>query len=207
VSAISDSVNGSAWQKVLSLSHSSGGAQEISLWSVVSAAGTPGSITVTFAGHTGGFGIGIACGAYRGLSTATDGSEIDISKISSGSGTTTADSGTTVATTTAANELKIGFAGDFGGGATQTAGTLDTTYSIFVNDSPNGNSEVSIEDADSGSSGATARATVSQVAAGGWGMGVAVIKLAGGAAQDTPELRGRPFGQRGQSQMHQLLAQ
>jgi hypothetical protein len=28
-----------------------------------------------------------------------------------------------------------------------------------------------------------------------------------GAAQDTPELAGRPFGQHGQSQMHQLLAQ
>lgn len=30
---------------------------------------------------------------------------------------------------------------------------------------------------------------------------------AGGAAQDTPELYGRPFGQHGQAQMHQLLSQ
>jgi hypothetical protein len=31
--------------------------------------------------------------------------------------------------------------------------------------------------------------------------------LAGGGAQDTPELRGRPFGLRGHTQQHQLLAQ
>jgi hypothetical protein len=38
------------------------------------------------------------------------------------------------------------------------------------------------------------------------GVGIASFKV-GVSAQDTPELRGRPFGLRGQVQMHQLLAQ
>lgn len=36
---------------------------------------------------------------------------------------------------------------------------------------------------------------------------VTVREASGGAAQDTPELYGRPFGTRGESQQHQLLAQ
>jgi hypothetical protein len=38
-------------------------------------------------------------------------------------------------------------------------------------------------------------------------MSGAVYKIAAGAAQDTPELRGRPYGLRGQSHMTQILAQ
>jgi hypothetical protein len=34
-----------------------------------------------------------------------------------------------------------------------------------------------------------------------------VFKAAAAGAQDTPELRGRPFGLHGQAQMHQLLSQ
>jgi hypothetical protein len=36
---------------------------------------------------------------------------------------------------------------------------------------------------------------------------IASFKAAAGAAQDTPEVRGRPFGLHGQVQMHQLLSQ
>lgn len=39
-----------------------------------------------------------------------------------------------------------------------------------------------------------------------WAIHGVALKEATGAAQDTPELRGRPFGLRGQSQMSQLLA-
>jgi hypothetical protein len=38
-------------------------------------------------------------------------------------------------------------------------------------------------------------------------MSMGVFKVLGGAAQDTPELRGRPNGLRGQQQMQQVLAQ
>lgn len=38
------------------------------------------------------------------------------------------------------------------------------------------------------------------------GVGIAAFKAAAAAAQDTPELRGRPEGLRGQNQMQQLLA-
>jgi hypothetical protein len=40
-----------------------------------------------------------------------------------------------------------------------------------------------------------------------WDAAIACYKAAAAAAQDTPELYGRPYGRQGQSQTHQLLAQ
>lgn len=45
------------------------------------------------------------------------------------------------------------------------------------------------------------------VGASNWASAIAVYKAAAGGAQDTPELRGRPYGLRGGAQMAQLLAQ
>lgn len=176
VSALSDSL-GNTWRKELSGSVTGSGATlEFSVWSAVSGAGTPSSITVTFAGGTGGFGIGIAVASYSGLSTAADGSEIDISKITM-SPASGVDSGTTTTpTTAAANELKLGLFADWGSGVTLGAGASDGAYTMRANRSPVGDAQAAVEDRDSGASGSTARATFTG-GGGDTGTGVVVVKL------------------------------
>ncbi len=185
ISNVTDSLSNTWVKEVNSGSIALGGAQVyMSIWSAKSAAGTPSSITVTFSGGTGGFGLGISVAAYSGTATTTDGTELDISKIASGNGTTY-DSGTTVTTTGAANELKIGGGGDLGDNVAVSAGTLDGTYTARTNDSPNANAETAVEDRDSGTTGSTARATLTTGLSHNFVMGVAVFKLAGAAVSST----------------------
>lgn len=176
-SQITDSLT-NTWRKALSIKSTGGGAfQELSLWDTVSAAGTPSNITVTFAGGTS-TNPSFSAAAYRGLTTDVAG-YIDVSKMAVGAATKW-DSGTSVGTTTAANELKIGFGSDWGDSTTLVGGTLDTTYTIDSTSAANANSTTAIETADSGGSGSTARATIDLSAADATDqflMGVAVIKL------------------------------
>jgi RHS repeat-associated protein len=180
-SSISDSL-GNTWSKDLTpITWTDGGwLGELSVWSAVSAAGTPSNITVAFTGSVDGVSISVA--AYRGLSTSTGTAGVDLSRIASGSGggTNAASSGTTSATTTAASELKLGFYGDQAG-VTQTlaAGTLDTAYTFVTKDDNNGYAQTLIEEASSGASGSTARATATPPSGSPlWGMAVVVYKLA-----------------------------
>lgn len=161
-----------------------------SVWrAVVTNTGTP-SITVTRSNAPAiSRSIGMAAAAFSGLNlSAGAGAALDISKLVgniSGSVVSTYDSGTTVATTGAANELKIGFGSDTGEGSTLSPGTLDTTYTQAAKADSNGHAQILLEYADSGAVGSTARATVGTSAFGGgdwWDAGVLVYKLAGGAA-------------------------
>lgn len=70
--------------------------------------------------------------------------------------------------------------------------------------------EVHLQDIAQAAAGATGTKTASQAGATNQFMKAVLIEIAsttGGAAQDTPELYGRPFGLDGYRQMHQLLAQ
>jgi hypothetical protein len=114
--SITDSL-GNTWSKDLTpITWTDGGwLGELSVWSAVSAAGTPSNITVSFSGSVDGVSLSVA--AYRGLSTSTGTAGVDISRIAGGTGggTNAASSGVTTATTTAASELKLGFYGDQAG--------------------------------------------------------------------------------------------
>lgn len=184
ITAINDSL-GNTWHKDLSQNwNDSGNNEEMAVWSTVSASGTPSNITLTIssAATVAPRAIGCTVAAYRGLSTASGASGIDISAIANAVGgtPTTADSGTTGGTTTAANELKVGFYSDPGYEGVLTAGVLDTVYSINIKqDGLSASDNVScIEDADSGASGSTARATLTETVQAIYGMAVVVYKLA-----------------------------
>lgn len=158
----------------------------LSVWSSVCTGGALNSITPHISGAVPNatYGASISMGVYSGLSTLTgDGAGVDIKIGTHGatSSTTAADSGTTSGTTSTANQLKIGAYGDFGFGLQVNAGTSDTTYSTYVDDSNNTISETILEDADSGAAGSTARATATITSPGGpsWQMAVLVYKLAG----------------------------
>lgn len=157
--------------------------EEVSVWSAVSVGTSVTNITVAIDHNlSANSGIAIAAGAYSGLNTT---SAVDIFKAGTGAGGAASpiDSGTTVGTTTAANELKIGVGGSPGNNITWGAGTLDTTYSIFAKIDGNGNAEVFLEDADSGSLGSTARATATYAGnIDNGGALVLVYKLASGGA-------------------------
>lgn len=180
VSALSDGLSNS-YRKEASASYTGGVPQEISLWSApVTSAGTP-SFSVTFSGGSGGFGIGLGAVAYSGLQNTSDGTEVDLSLIA----TTATASGTTSGTTGAANELEIGFYGDWGAGASVTAGS---GYTVRANNTPDSNAQIVVEEKDSGAAGSTASSSVS----GGDGphaaTGVIVFKLASGATPLPPGL-------------------
>jgi hypothetical protein len=185
VDTITDSLS-NVWTKVLSVNGSgSGAAMELAWWVAVSSAGTPSNITLGISSNPTSMGLGFSVQAYRGLSTASGSGGVDISKLAA-VGTDVFDSGTTAASTAAANELKLGGYIDWGSSGTITAGTSDTTYTKRVDGGGNGNAITVIEDADSGASGSTARATVSNSSASNLtDMAVMVYALAGGAPAAT----------------------
>lgn len=191
IAGIADSL-GNTWVQ-LGTNAYHGGTLRHSLWTAVSGAGTPSSITITPSATTDV--MGIAAAAYSGLDTS--GTPLDLTllwaeTLLSG----TADSGTTGGTTSAANLLKIGAYSDRGGNFTPVAGTLDTTYTMDATNNPNANLGTALESADSGASGSTARATMTSGDTTSNGMYVAVFKLAaGGAAVTYPQLE--RFGSRG----------
>jgi len=196
VTGITDSA-GNAWTKDGSIQPAGFGYfEELSVWSCVANGSAVNNLTVaiSYSGSQGTPGAGISVGTYSGLSTATGaGAAVDISKFSSGSNSFTADSGTTSGTTTGANELKIGAGSDAGNTLTYTAGTVDTTYSNFIKNDANGNSETAIEDADSGASGSTARAEFTFGAgSANYCMGVLVYKLAAAGGPDLNAFPGEP---------------
>lgn len=206
---VTDSVNAGNYQEDATLTWTElGVAARFSVFSKGnSGAGTP---TVTATQTNGGVSNsnvhgGLQVAAWSGLSTADDGTGVDKTAIATGTAAT-ASSGAT-ATTTAANELAVGAYVDLGEGTTITA---DAAFTLRGKHDGDGVSfQGLLEDKDSGSSGSaiTATAGTGEGSSNGWGQAAVVYKLAGGAAQDTPELRGRPFGLRGQVQMNQLLAQ
>jgi hypothetical protein len=184
VTGITDD-SGVTWEKLTSIQPTTGRGygSESSVWTAVCNGSAMNNITVAFGGTgSGGFGASIAVGAYTGLTIATGSANIidnGVVKYSSANnGPSPRDSGTTSNTTTAANELKLGCYTDAGDNQTISAGTLDTTYSIFTKNDGNGNSQVALEDADSGSAGSTARATVTATGSSDYEMAVVVIKLA-----------------------------
>lgn len=156
------------------------------IWSApVTVAGTP-TFTITRTTSTAtpsGHRFILHAAAFSGLSQAAN--AVDISKgqyLASAQTSGPYDSGTTAATTTAANELKIGYGQDTGENSTLSGGTLDTTYTIAVkHDTDGAAGQWALEYADSGGSGSTARATVNTSAffnGDYWGAAVVVYKIA-----------------------------
>ncbi len=184
VTGISDGA-GNAWTLDLQFQHhfvADAFFQELSVWSCVAKGSSPTNTTLALT-NAGGTGVGVAYayGAYSGISTTTGAAAaVDISVANFASqGASPADSGTTSGTTTGANELKIGIYGDGGYNDVISPGTLDTTYSVFSKDDSNVDAQIVLEDADSGVSGSTARATATWVTgAQDTLMAVVVYKLA-----------------------------
>jgi hypothetical protein len=179
VSAISDGL-GNTYRKEGSLSFTAGAPQELAIWSApVTTGGTP-SFSVTFSGGGGGFGLGLAAAAFSGLSTASDGSEVDVAaKITSAA----SSSGTTVGSTTAANELAVGFYTDWG----NTGGnvTVGAGYTLAIRQSPDGNCQILLEYKDSGASASTVSSSVTGNEAQD-AVGVIVFGLASGGGGFDP---------------------
>jgi hypothetical protein len=195
VTGITDT-QGNTWNRDLQEQHDFGtdfGCLEV--WSTVANGTSVTHITVTFSGNlTATGGAAVAIGAYSGIDTTVGaGSALDVSKSSSGGSTGPADSGTTAGNTTAANELKIGAYADDGVNKTLSAGTVDTTYSVFAKLDASTTEETLLEDADSGSSGSTARAEVTWASGTvNWNMAVLVYKLSA-AADNLSALIGEPI--------------
>jgi hypothetical protein len=189
VSSITDT-QGNTWNRDLQEQKDYGsdfGCLEV--WSTVANGTSVTHITVTFSGNlTATGGAAVAIGAYSGISTAVGAAAaIDISKANSVGSTGPADSGTTAGTTTAANELKIGAYADDGVSKTLSAGTVDTTYSVFAKLDASSTEEALLEDADSGSSGSTARAEVTWASGTvNWNMAVLVYKLSAVSSTQVP---------------------
>lgn len=198
VTSVTDSL-GNTWSKDLS-NVRLGYDIEVSIWSTLSAAGTPLNLTANFSGTVLSARIVACFGAYSGLAPLTGMTGIDISKISPGSGNGPADSGVTTGTTSAANELKVGFYADLANTAkTLGAGTVDTNYSVFIKRDQTVQDDALIEDADSGQMGTTAQAQVNITDAppgpsNGYSMAVVVYKVA-----PPPGLRGLPVVRRGRA--------
>lgn len=164
----------------------------LEVWSAVANGSAAANITITFNHSLNAIGgAAIAGGAYSGiLTTAGAAAAIDLSLGADGTGTSSpADSGTTVGTTAAASELKIGAYVDSGENKLISAGTLDTTYSKWIQ-TQSTTEQAMLEDADSGSAGSTARATATYTGTSDWQMAVLVYKLAAAAA-DTQEWMNR----------------
>lgn len=175
--AISDSVNGS-WSTTPDSTATSTfyHAERQSVFSFPnSGAGTP-VITVTLS-NAGGFpmNVGLQCAAASGLLTAAP---LDVAVPGTGS-SSTPSSGATGATA-AANELVLGFYGDYGEGTTITEGAGYTLAGKHASDG--GKYQALMEYKDSGSGGSTQTAGVTlSGAVGGWKMFAVVYKITGGA--------------------------
>ena len=173
ITGITDSL-GNTWARDLS---NTMGSNVHEVWRTISAAGTPSAITVAFTGAS--WGASISVKAYRGLKTS---GALVLSRFAAGTaaGTNASDSGTTAGTTPAANLLKSGGHADDGRNVALTAGTLDTTYTLAIEHSPSVIMQSLLEEADSGVSGSTARATATNTGGtgGNWGMAVLVYDIA-----------------------------
>jgi hypothetical protein len=193
---------GATWAEDTFTTGANGGFNERgSIWSVIVASATT-TITVAITGGPSASTFGAAGGQeYSGLASAGGSGDVDVSNSSTG---TTGTPTTTTAVTTAANELVVGGYGDDGFNTAKTVGAGFTSRS---NNSPSSVSQTFTEDKDSAASGGAQTANTGNATTQRWFMSGAVYKIAAGAAQDTPELRGRPYGLRGQSHMTQILAQ
>lgn len=205
---VSDNLNAGNYVEDVAMTGNDGGFQfRVSLWSkVVATGGTP---TITVAPTTNNGGTGCVIWAISGLSTATDATAIDQSQSAAGTGGT-ASSGASAATT-GANEYAAGVYGDDGWGAVSaSSGNVGSGWTYVLgtgHSAPSG--DVFVEHKDSGTSGSTVTANLNTGVPGGgttWTMAAVIYKLAGAAAQDTPELYGRS-GLKADRQMRQLLAQ
>lgn len=197
INSISDD-GGHTWTRDLLDQHNNTGFfAGLEVWSAVANGSAVANLTFHFNfSLTGVGGCAVAVGAYSGLSIATGAAAaVDISKVSQGlAANTPGDSGTTSSTTSAANELKIGAYVDPGNDNALSAGTLDTTYSVFAKKDLDPAEQAVLEDADSGASGSTARATVTWASASvDWQMAVVVYKLAASLVVDSPRGDRRPF--------------
>ncbi len=158
-----------------------------------------GNVTTTFSQSLNDGAMAIL--EYSGLDTS--GTPVDVS-VGAGGNSSSPASGSTSATN-AANELALSVLGlpnsdvdsSFtASGYTQRVGA----FGLF------GVGAIWVGEKSSGTSGTTQSASGTLASSINWGLQVVVCKLPT-ASQDTPELRGRPFGLRGQVQMNQLLAQ
>lgn len=158
---------------------------------------------------TGTFTVTVTGGNAKTVVIAECGSAATVSPGDGGNGTTgsdaTAETGNI--TTTNADDILIGLVGTDQGNT--DAITPDTGAGwATVREEEDGGSFFAASGASRIVAATSTYAHVWTLAgAHGWITALAAFKGAAGAAQDTPELRGRPFGQRGQRHMHQLLAQ
>ncbi len=166
------------------------------------------NITGGAVSRTASYGAGVSCNAYfmefSGMAT----SSIFEAAGTTASGTTSPMS-TGALSNTQASAVKVAMVA-VDTGDNQTLGTSGTGWTIPTNGSE-GNGAAQYVGAVAykivaASQSDTETFTWSGTFASGWTADIRTY-LAPAAAQDTPELRGRPFGLRGQTQMHQLLAQ
>ena len=152
---------------------------EMSVWSapVTAGGGTKPTITVT---PTAKADVGVAALEYSGTSSVADATVMDQNKTASGktSGAATVSSGATP-TTTAGNELAIGFYADSGFGDTLTSGS---GYTQRVNVSNTPDIELLAEDEYLPASGATPNASAGTGASTIWLMATVVLKSSGGTS-------------------------
>lgn len=175
----------------------------LEVWSAVSTGAAVNSLTISLDFNMSGLGgIAAVAGAYSGLDTSVGAAAaVDISAGADGTNAASpADSGTTGATTAAANELKIGAYIDDGQNKSISAGTLDTTYSKWVQ-AQSTTEQAMLEDADSGAAGSTARATATYTGTNDWEMAVIVYKLTA-VAGDTQEWMNRALAMPRRAESH-----
>lgn len=112
-------------------------------------------------------------------------------------------------TTTVANELLIAFGVDDSSGAGTWSVTAGNSFTLLDSQAnTTGGTGATAYRIVAATGAYTGRLTAGTQPPVGTNMQISIdtFKDAGGGAQDTPELRGRPEGLRGQNQMQQLLA-
>jgi len=159
-----------------------------------------GACTVTFAPSSGTADLSLVVSEFGGMVTTGA-----LDQFASGSGNSTSASSGTTGTRAQADEVLMGCMTHDGTNRTLTEGggfSLLQEHEGGSADMPIGTSYLIASSA--GTDAATWTIGTGSV---NWLARVATFKATAAAAQDTPELYGRPFGQHGQSQMHQVLAQ
>jgi len=187
--AVSDTVNGSWGSRELetvtfAIGTSSGRA---SLWAFENTgAGTPTfTITKTWAGGSG-CSTGAQAAAFSGMVTTAP---LDTGVAATGNNSSPA-SGNVSPATGAASELMVGCYVDAGYGTTLGAGNINAVGATLAgkHDADSGRWQGLFEYGDSGSSGGTPAATVTDSGTSVWGMIAAVFKITGAAAVIPPGL-------------------
>lgn len=161
----------------------------------------PSGITTVTVTYSGSQAASWHVGCYPGAATA---GALDLTQ--SGTGTSTAPDSGALQTPAQNDELLVCFitsqtvdTGQFTNG---TTGTTPTTYQTVTTTARARLSDIITTSA---GSGADANGTLSGSAA--WTCLFGSFRAAAAAGQDTPELYGRPHGNRGARHMHQVLAQ